>query len=53
MWDDHEIANNGYRDSFSGMNNTEDSFEELGMVSVDQRKMKYASLNAFLSCTAY
>ncbi|KAI6868168.1 hypothetical protein KC323_g3162 [Hortaea werneckii] len=39
-WDDHEIANNGYRDGFSGLNNTEDSFEEDGMgVSVDQRKM--------------
>ena len=39
VWDDHEIANNGYRDGFSGMNNTEDSFIELGSVSVDQRKM--------------
>jgi alkaline phosphatase D len=38
-WDDHEIANNGYRDGFSGMNNTEESFLELGSVSVDQRKM--------------
>ncbi|KAI7214329.1 hypothetical protein KC333_g6075 [Hortaea werneckii] len=39
-WDDHEIANNGYRDGFSGLNNTEASFEEDGMgVSVDQRKM--------------
>lgn len=40
VWDDHEIANNGYRDGFSGMNNTEGSFEEFGGVSADQRKMK-------------
>ena len=38
-WDDHEISNNGYRDGSSGLNNTEDSFEENGGVSVDQRKM--------------
>lgn len=38
-WDDHEISNNGYRDGSSGLNNTEDSFEENGRVSVDQRKM--------------
>jgi phosphodiesterase/alkaline phosphatase D-like protein len=39
VWDDHEFANNGYRDGFSGMNNTEDSFLKAGRVSVDQRKM--------------
>ncbi|KIX08823.1 uncharacterized protein Z518_03480 [Rhinocladiella mackenziei CBS 650.93] len=39
VWDDHEVANNGYRDGFSGMNNTEESFIEFGGVSVDQRKM--------------
>ncbi|KAK4221063.1 putative Phosphodiesterase/Alkaline phosphatase D [Podospora fimiseda] len=39
-WDDHEIANNGYRDGFSALNNTEASFREGGrLVSVDQRKM--------------
>jgi len=38
-WDDHEIANNGYRDGFSALNNTEDSFIRDGGVSVDQRKM--------------
>ncbi len=39
VWDDHEVANNGYRDGFSNMNNTEESFVEYGGVSVDQRKM--------------
>jgi alkaline phosphatase D len=38
-WDDHEVANNGYRDGFSGMNNTEASFLKFGGVSVDSRKM--------------
>lgn len=39
-WDDHEVANNGYRDGFSALNNTEESFRTGGrMVSVDQRKM--------------
>ncbi|KAF2433346.1 alkaline phosphatase-like protein [Tothia fuscella] len=38
-WDDHEVANNGYRDGFSNMNNTEQSFRKYGGVSVDQRKM--------------
>jgi phosphodiesterase/alkaline phosphatase D-like protein len=38
-WDDHEIANNGYRDGFSGMNNTEASFSKFGRISVDARKM--------------
>ena len=39
VWDDHEVSNNGYRDGSSGLNNTEDSFERDGGVSVDQRKM--------------
>lgn len=39
-WDDHEIANNGYRDGFSGLNNTEDSFLNDGLgISVDTRKV--------------
>ncbi|KAL8871533.1 MAG: hypothetical protein Q9174_002654 [Haloplaca sp. 1 TL-2023] len=39
-WDDHEVANNGYRDGFSGLNNTEESFRNDGLsISVDQRKM--------------
>jgi phosphodiesterase/alkaline phosphatase D-like protein len=33
------ISNNGYRDGSSGLNNTEQSFEADGGVSVDQRKM--------------
>ncbi|KAL4734939.1 PhoD-like phosphatase-domain-containing protein [Aspergillus similis] len=40
VWDDHEIANNAYRDGFSGLRNTEDSFFNYGpQISVDQRKM--------------
>lgn len=39
VWDDHEVANNGYRDGFSAMSNTEKSFLASGGVSVDQRKM--------------
>ncbi|RDW72710.1 alkaline phosphatase D family protein [Aspergillus mulundensis] len=40
VWDDHEIANNGYRDGFSGLRNTEESFVNYGpRISVDQRKM--------------
>ncbi|KAH7188274.1 PhoD-like phosphatase-domain-containing protein [Fusarium flagelliforme] len=38
-WDDHEFANNGYRDGFSGLNNTEESFIKKGKVSVDSRKV--------------
>ncbi|KAL8918453.1 MAG: hypothetical protein Q9208_007359 [Pyrenodesmia sp. 3 TL-2023] len=35
-----ETANNAYRDGFSGLNNTEESFRNDGpMISVDQRKM--------------
>ena len=35
-----EIANNGYRDGFSNLNNTEESFRNDGpSISVDQRKM--------------
>ncbi|KAF2009699.1 hypothetical protein BU24DRAFT_380304 [Aaosphaeria arxii CBS 175.79] len=39
VWDDHEVANNVYRDGAITMNNTEDSFIKSGGVSVDQRKM--------------
>ncbi|KNG50208.1 phosphodiesterase alkaline phosphatase d [Stemphylium lycopersici] len=39
VWDDHEIANNNYRDGSSTMNNTEQSFNEFGGISFDQRKM--------------
>jgi alkaline phosphatase D len=34
-----EVASNGYRDGFSGMNNTEQSFRKFGGISVDARKM--------------
>ncbi|KAH7090398.1 PhoD-like phosphatase-domain-containing protein [Paraphoma chrysanthemicola] len=39
VWDDHEIANNNWRDGGSTMNNTEDSFNKFGGISFDQRKM--------------
>lgn len=39
VWDDHEVADNAYRDGFYGMNNTEESFVLWGGISVDQRKM--------------
>lgn len=39
VWDDHEVADNTYRDGMSQLNNTEASFIEDGGVSVDQRKM--------------
>lgn len=39
VWDDHEVADNTYRDGSSELNNTEDSFVRDGGVSVDQRKM--------------
>lgn len=39
VWDDHEVANNDYRDGSSNMNNTESSFRKYGGVSFDQRKM--------------
>ncbi|KAL5116113.1 hypothetical protein ACEQ8H_006009 [Pleosporales sp. CAS-2024a] len=39
VWDDHEVADNTYRDGSSELNNTEDSFFKDGGVSVDQRKM--------------
>lgn len=39
VWDDHEVADNTYRDGSSKLNNTEDSFVHDGGVSVDQRKM--------------
>ncbi|KAK5096991.1 hypothetical protein LTR24_002432 [Lithohypha guttulata] len=39
VWDDHEIANNNYRDGSSAMNNTEQTFNKYGGVSFDKRKM--------------
>ena len=39
VWDDHEVADNTYRDGSSELNNTESSFVKDGGVSVDQRKM--------------
>ena len=39
VWDDHEVADNTFRDGSSELNNTEASFVEDGGVSVDQRKM--------------
>ncbi|KAI9660478.1 MAG: hypothetical protein M1821_009828 [Bathelium mastoideum] len=39
VWDDHEVADNTYRDASSELNNTEQSFVQDGGVSVDQRKM--------------
>ena len=39
VWDDHEVADNTYRDGEADLNNTEASFIKDGGVSVDQRKM--------------
>ncbi|KAK3654452.1 hypothetical protein LTR56_004082 [Elasticomyces elasticus] len=39
VWDDHEVADNTYRDGAAYLNNTEDSFVADGGVAVDQRKM--------------
>ncbi|KAH8677650.1 PhoD-like phosphatase [Xylariales sp. PMI_506] len=39
VWDDHEVADNTYRDGSSELNNTEASFIQDGGVSVDQRKL--------------
>lgn len=39
VWDDHEVADNYYRDGSSTMNNSESTFVSDGGVSVDQRKM--------------
>jgi alkaline phosphatase D len=39
VWDDHEVADNTYRDGAAELNNTEDSFLKDGGISVDQRKM--------------
>ncbi|RMZ78433.1 hypothetical protein DV738_g3853, partial [Chaetothyriales sp. CBS 135597] len=39
VWDDHEVADNTWRDGSAALNNTEDSFIKDGGVSVDQRKM--------------
>ncbi|SPO06053.1 related to alkaline phosphatase D precursor [Cephalotrichum gorgonifer] len=39
-WDDHEFANNGYKDGFSALNNTENSFLNTGrQATVDTRKV--------------
>ncbi|KAK3713085.1 hypothetical protein LTR37_008770 [Vermiconidia calcicola] len=39
VWDDHEVSDNSWRGGSSGLNNTEESFQEFGGVSLDQRKM--------------
>ena len=39
VWDDHEVADNTYRDGMADLNNTEASFVFDGGVAVDQRKM--------------
>ncbi|KAK5160953.1 hypothetical protein LTS14_000746 [Recurvomyces mirabilis] len=39
VWDDHEVADNTYRDGEADVNNTEASFIMDGGVAVDQRKM--------------
>ncbi|KEF56307.1 alkaline phosphatase [Exophiala aquamarina CBS 119918] len=39
VWDDHEVADNTWRDGSAELNNTEASFVADGGVSVDQRKM--------------
>lgn len=39
VWDDHEVADNTFRDGSSYLNNTEASFVSDGGVAVDQRKM--------------
>ncbi|ORY05895.1 phosphodiesterase/alkaline phosphatase D precursor [Clohesyomyces aquaticus] len=39
VWDDHEVADNTYRDGESELNNTESSFITDGGVAVEQRKM--------------
>ncbi|KAH8728226.1 phosphodiesterase/alkaline phosphatase D precursor [Phaeosphaeriaceae sp. PMI808] len=39
VWDDHEVADNTWRDGAAELNNTEDSFLKDGGISVDQRKM--------------
>lgn len=39
VWDDHEVADNTYRDGEAELSNDEKSFVSDGGVSVDQRKM--------------
>ncbi|KAF1998409.1 hypothetical protein P154DRAFT_555313 [Amniculicola lignicola CBS 123094] len=39
VWDDHEVADNTYRDGMSELNNTEQSFVHNGGVAVGQHKM--------------
>ena len=48
VWDDHEVADNTYRDGMAYLNNTEDSFIEDGGVSTDQRKMN--AVRAYFEC---
>jgi alkaline phosphatase D len=43
VWDDHEVADNTYRDGEADLNNTESSFVFDGDVSVDQREMNAVS----------
>lgn len=38
-WDDHEVADNTYKDGMAWLNNTEASFVDDGGISVDQRKI--------------
>ncbi|KAI9668654.1 MAG: hypothetical protein M1831_001093 [Alyxoria varia] len=38
-WDDHEVADNTWMAGEADLQNTEDSFNENGGISVDQRKM--------------
>ena len=39
VWDDHEVADNTWRDGMAELNNTEDSFIREGGIAVDQRKL--------------
>lgn len=47
LQDDHEVADNTYRDGSSRLNNTEASFIQDGGVSVDQRKMNAGEIIKF------
>ncbi|KAK0712607.1 PhoD-like phosphatase [Lasiosphaeria miniovina] len=38
VWDDHEVADNTYKDGMAHLNNSEESFVHDGGISVDQRK---------------
>lgn len=40
VWDDHEVADNTWKDGSSGLNDTEDSYDNISHgISVDSRKM--------------